>query len=138
MQLRTLSILVLACPLAAQTDPDVLAKLIATYRPQPAAFSFAALGDQQYGAAGEAKWPALAQSLNDAANGLKFAVHAGDIKSGSTLCTDEMFADRLTKFNALQLPLVLTPGDNEWTDCHRANNGAYDPLDRLALERRTL
>ena len=32
-------------------------------------------------------------------------------------------------------PLVYTPGDNEWTDCHRANNGAYDPLERLAVIR---
>jgi hypothetical protein len=30
---------------------------------------------------------------------------------------------------------VYTPGDNEWTDCHRANNGAYDPLERLAALR---
>jgi hypothetical protein len=27
--------------------------------------------------------------------------------------------------------LIYTPGDNEWTDCHRENNGAYDPLERL-------
>ena len=26
---------------------------------------------------------------------------------------------------------MYTPGDNEWTDCHRPNNGAYDPLERL-------
>ena len=123
-------------PLTAQTDPAILARLLSTYRPQPAAFSFAAIGDQQYGPAGEAKWPALAQSINEAASGLKFVVHAGDIKSGSTLCTDEMFANRLVSFNALQLPVILTPGDNEWTDCHRENNGSYDPLERLAHERR--
>lgn len=35
------------------------------------------------------------------------------------------------------MPLVYTPGDNEWTDCHRVNNGAYDPLDRLAAVRKT-
>ena len=23
------------------------------------------------------------------------------------------------------------PGDNEWTDCHRKNNGGYDNLERL-------
>jgi hypothetical protein len=124
-------------PLAAQTDPNVLARLLTTYRPQPAAFSFGAIGDQQYGPAGEAKWPALAQSINDAAGSLKFVVHAGDIKSGSTLCTDALYEDRLRAFNGLQLPLILTPGDNEWTDCHRENNGSYDPLDRLALLRRT-
>ena len=124
-------------PLAAQTDPNVLARLLQTYKPDPAAFSFAAIGDQQYGPAGEAKWPALAKSINDSAAGLKFVVHAGDIKSGSTLCADEVFSNRLESFNSIQIPLILTPGDNEWTDCHRANNGAYDPLDRLALERRT-
>lgn len=135
---RLLPLLAIAAAhLAAQTDPTVLRNLLSTYKSQPAAFSFAAIGDQQYGAAGEAKWPALAQSLNDAAAGLKFIVHAGDIKSGSTLCTDALFANRLAAFNALQLPMILTPGDNEWTDCHRENNGSYDPLDRLALLRRT-
>ncbi|MDQ3722972.1 MAG: hypothetical protein M3376_07885, partial [Actinomycetota bacterium] len=29
-------------------------------------------------------------------------------------------------------PLVYTPGDNEWTDCHRASNGGYLPTERLA------
>ncbi len=24
------------------------------------------------------------------------------------------------------------PGDNEWTDCHRADNGGFDPIERLA------
>jgi hypothetical protein len=27
--------------------------------------------------------------------------------------------------------LVYSPGDNEWTDCHRLLAGAYDPLERL-------
>ena len=27
--------------------------------------------------------------------------------------------------------VVYTPGDNEWTDCHRRSNGGYDPLERL-------
>jgi len=28
-------------------------------------------------------------------------------------------------------------GDNEWTDCHRPNNGGYNPLERLAKVRAT-
>jgi hypothetical protein len=28
--------------------------------------------------------------------------------------------------------LVYVLGDNEWTDCHRKNNGGYDPRERLA------
>jgi len=39
-------------------------------------------------------------------------------------------------FNRFQAPLVFTPGDNEWTDCHRASNGSYLPVERLAFERR--
>lgn len=138
MLLRYLPVFILlGAPLAAQTDPNILNRLLTTYRPQPAAFAFGAIGDQHYGPAGEAKWPALAQSINDAASSLKFVVHTGDIKSGSTLCTDAMFANRLQAFNALQLPLILTPGDNEWTDCHRENNGSRDPLERLAFLRQT-
>jgi hypothetical protein len=47
-----------------------------------------------------------------------------------------MFANRLESFNAFLRPMILTPGDNEWTDCHRANNGSYDALERLAYLRR--
>ena len=30
-------------------------------------------------------------------------------------------------FDGFTDPFVYTPGDNEWTDCHRANNGAFRP-----------
>ena len=40
-----------------------------------------------------------------------------------------------TQFDRFTDPLVYTPGDNEWTDCHRANNGGYHPLERLAFDR---
>jgi hypothetical protein len=38
-------------------------------------------------------------------------------------------------FNSLDAPTLYTLGDNEWTDCHRTNNGGYDPLERLAYLR---
>ena len=34
-------------------------------------------------------------------------------------------------FDRFQKPVVYIPGDNEWTDCHRLNNGGYDNLERL-------
>lgn len=34
-------------------------------------------------------------------------------------------------FNLFNQPLIYTPGDNEWTDCHRASNGNYLPTERL-------
>jgi hypothetical protein len=30
------------------------------------------------------------------------------------------------------MPFILVYGDNEWTDCHRSNNGSFDPVERLA------
>ncbi len=33
---------------------------------------------------------------------------------------------------------MYVPGDNEWTDCHRVNNGGYNALERLDFIRRTL
>jgi hypothetical protein len=63
------------------------------------------------------------------------AVHVGDIKNGSTRCDMAYFQQIFDDFAELNTPLVYTPGDNEWTDCHRANNGAYDPLERLDVLR---
>lgn len=120
----------LAVPSWAQVDPAFLARLAERWKPQPQAFTFAAIGDQQYGAEGEAKWPALAASINNA-TGLQFVAHMGDIKNGATRCDDSVFESRLADFNKFTIPFILTPGDNEWTDCHRANNGAYDSLERL-------
>lgn len=119
---------------ASGPDPAVLRRLLDRHKPEARAFEFAALGDQQYGAAGEAKWPALQNSINR--SGVSFAVHVGDVKSGSTVCSNEMFANRVTAFNNFEMPFILTPGDNEWTDCHRENNGSYDSLERLAYLRR--
>src|SRR5205814_4320465 len=59
-------------------------------------------------------------------------VHLGDIKSGWAPCTDAYFASIRAWFDTFADPLVYTPGDNEWTDCHRPNNGGYNPLERLA------
>jgi hypothetical protein len=125
---------VLAQGPSAPTDPQILTTLKTRHRPTGgAAFEFAAIGDQQYGPVGEAKWPALVTDIN--ASGVQFVVHVGDVKSGSTLCSNDMFLNRVQSFNAFAMPMILTPGDNEWTDCHRANNGSFDPLERLAYLR---
>ena len=35
------------------------------------------------------------------------------------------------QFDRFEMPLLYTPGDNEWTDCHRPAAGTYNPLERL-------
>jgi hypothetical protein len=53
------------------------------------------------------------------------------------VCSDAYFTQVKAEFDKFSDPLVYTVGDNEWTDCHRSNNGAYDPLERLAKIRST-
>lgn len=93
--------------------------------------SFAVIGDVPYGDAEIQAFPSYVQDIN-AHTELSFVGHVGDIKNGSSLCSDQYFAGIRKNFDSFTLPLVYTPGDNEWTDCHRTNNGAYNPLERLA------
>lgn len=62
-------------------------------------------------------------------------IHLGDIKSGSSRCTTEYFTDVASHFERFRDPVTYTPGDNEWTDCHRPAAGGFDPLDRLGVLR---
>jgi hypothetical protein len=94
------------------------------------AFSFGVIGDIPYGAAEIAKFPARIQDIN-ADSSLDFVAHVGDIKNGTSVCSDDYFAFIRRQFDTFQHPLVFTPGDNEWVDCHRTDNGAYNPLERL-------
>jgi hypothetical protein len=94
----------------------------------------AIIGDVPYGDSQEAMFGQLVNAVN-ADPKVRRVVHVGDTKSGSTLCTDErLFAIR-TAFDSFEDPVVYTPGDNEWTDCHRPAAGGYDPLERLATIR---
>ena len=94
-------------------------------------YTFAVIGDVPYGTPAEDHFPAFIQGIN-ADPDVTWVTHLGDIKSGSTTCTDERFARVRHDFDGFADPLVYTPGDNEWTDCHRPNNGGYQPLERLA------
>ena len=94
-------------------------------------YTFAVIGDIPYGPTQIADFPQVVQQINDDPK-VKLVSHLGDIKDGSSLCTDEYFGQVKKEFDNFADPLVYTIGDNEWTDCHRANNGGYNPLDRLA------
>jgi len=98
------------------------------------ASTFAVIGDVPYGTAAEEHFPTFVQGIN-ADPDVTMVTHLGDIKSGSTTCTDERFERVRHDFDGFADPLVYTPGDNEWTDCHRPNNGGYQPLERLAKVR---
>jgi hypothetical protein len=97
--------------------------------------TLAVIGDIPYGSALIAEFPADIGEIN-ADPDVSRVVHLGDIKDGSSRCDTTYFQARLADFQTFADPLVYTPGDNEWTDCHRANNGGYVPTERLDTIRR--
>lgn len=104
---------------------------------QAQTFSFGLWGDMPYKKAGDdAKLPAVLSSINQ--SDIAFSIYDGDIKDGSSKCTDDIYEQALLMFGQMKKPVVYVPGDNEWTDCHRLNNGGYDGLERLAHLRKIM
>lgn len=95
-----------------------------------ARYEFALIGDVPYDETQSREaFPNMIEELNAA--DLAFVVHDGDIKSGSTPCTDESFERVKAQFQEIQHPLVYVFGDNEWTDCARVKTNSFAPLERL-------
>jgi len=96
-------------------------------------------GDEFYNADPAVKSTMIDQAINSMnSHNLDFTLFAGDTKNGSSLCTDQAIGqDIINIFNSLNAPTLYSLGDNEWTDCHRTNNGGYDPLERLSFLRTT-
>ncbi|HEX8752845.1 MAG TPA: hypothetical protein VF731_05455 [Solirubrobacterales bacterium] len=100
-------------------------------------YTVALFGDMPYGAAGRQEYPRLIQNVNE--SGIAFSTFDGDLKAGGDgPCTDQLYTQSLEWFNSFQSPVVVTPGDNDWTDCwgrYGAANGGFDPEERLEHER---
>jgi hypothetical protein len=86
----------------------------------------AVIGDTPYGPSMISVLPSHIGDIN-ADPTIHLVVHLGDIKNGSSRCDTSYFELIRRDFDLFVDPLVYTPGDNEWTDCHRANNGGYQP-----------
>lgn len=99
--------------------------------------TYAVIGDFPYGPVKRAELPRLVDMINGDPT-IERVIHLGDIKAGSSSdCSDAYFLDIREQFDRFVDPLVYTPGDNEWTDCHVAskNNGLYTPTERLVRVR---
>jgi hypothetical protein len=73
-------------------------------------------------------------SINDhvAKNNVQLTFHTGDIKSGNSPCIPLYYNRFADLANSINVPTLLTLGDNEWTDCHRSG---YNPIERLQYVR---
>jgi hypothetical protein len=80
---------------------------------------------------------------------VRLVMHVGDTHSGSMACTGAGLKPRpagaapdwnktiFELFQQFDRPLVYTPGDNEWTDCHKEKElGSGAPLNELEAIRR--
>src|SRR5215469_10284970 len=95
--------------------------------------TLAVYGDSPYGLAayppgGQAgdtaelqKSPAFISTIN-ADPSLSEVIHVGDIHSGKDFCTEAYDNQIAALWQQYQKPLVYTPGDNEWADCHKATS----------------
>ncbi|MDD2544670.1 MAG: metallophosphoesterase [Burkholderiaceae bacterium] len=92
--------------------------------------SLALIGDVPYGPSREGAFDRVIDAINQQSQ-VRVVLHTGDIKNGSERCDDALFQRRFAQYQRFQKPFVFTPGDNEWTDCHRPSNGGYVPLERL-------
>jgi hypothetical protein len=109
--------------------------------------TIAVFGDWPYNQNLLTNAPLLIDSVN-ADRSVSLVVHVGDIHSGSMPCTSAGISPPIATsspgwnqgvfywFQQFEAPVVYTPGDNEWADCHKGKefkSGA--PLNELASVR---
>ena len=92
-----------------------------------APFTYAVYGDAPYGVnptdtSETDATPGFIAAVN-ADSLVSGVVHVGDIHSGSQYCTKEYDEQISGLWTAFADPLVYTPGDNEWADCHKKKEG---------------
>jgi hypothetical protein len=103
-------------------------------------FTYAVYGDSPYGLTNSDTSQTLATpSFIDAVNAdpdVSGVVHVGDIHSGKQFCTEAYDRQIAGYWAAFADPLVYTPGDNEWTDCHKKAEGGNvtDPVTGLPVD----
>jgi len=109
-------------------------------------FEFGVVGDIPYTRAQEAEYARVIEDMN--ARDLAFVTHIGDCmfdprpyENNPALArmpmTDENYAYVLGTFQSCRHPLVLTPGDNDWSDAAQFKKVKVDPLERLQKLRAT-
>lgn len=89
-------------------------------------FSFVAFGCMPYGKENYSAYERLLVEISRVHPA--FTVHCGDTKAGDEPPTEEFYQQVRRWFDSIEGPVMYTPGDNEWTDVHRTNNGSADPL----------
>ncbi len=109
--------------------------LTATVTCSKSTTTLAVFGDWPYSTALAASAPSFIAQVN-ADPDVDLALFLGDIHSGSMPCTAAWNSMVFGFFQSFADPFVYTPGDNEWTDCHKPKESSSGyPPDELAKDR---
>jgi hypothetical protein len=111
---------------------------------QDRAFDFALIGDMPYTKVQEREYQRVLEALNAA--DLAFVAHIGDFQFdarpynqnpaiASMPCVDDNYKAILSSFQSVRHPFILTPGDNDWTDCWPLQAQKVHPMELLAKVR---
>lgn len=138
-------LLILAAMCALGGMSLVASATIAAPRVKP--LTLAVFGDWPYSKALKDNAALLYNSVNNDPD-VSLVIHVGDIHSGSMPCTGAGLnppptaavptynQDIFKIFQQFTDPFVYTPGDNEWTDCHKSKEFASGyPLNELTAVR---
>jgi calcineurin-like phosphoesterase family protein len=111
---------IVASPLHAQNGPPFAPR-------SDNVLTLAVYGDSPYGTSpGDRtqtdETAAFIASIN-ADPKVDLVLHVGDIHSGSQFCTAAYDQEIFDLWTSFKNPLIYTPGDNEWADCHKAKEG---------------
>jgi hypothetical protein len=96
--------------------------------------TLAVYGDAPYGInPGDTSQTEATPGFIDSINGdpqVDLVLHVGDIHSGKQFCTEAYDRKVFDLWTAFKNPLIYTPGDNEWADCHKVaeGGGAYNKV----------
>jgi hypothetical protein len=99
----------------------------------PNSFAFAVFGDGPYRSWEVGRYRRLLKDV--ASSNVQWLLHVGDLFWYP--CSNANLANSMDMLNAVPVPVIYTPGDNEWTDCHEDIAGRFIPIDRLQQIRRT-
>ena len=155
---RTFSLIVASAICLLVAGPQSVASARADHAD---GFVLAVYGDSPYGLSNtDTSQVALTPQFIAAVNAdpdVSGVLDVGDIHSGKSFCMVDYDNQIASLWSTFQDPLVYTPGDNEWSDCHKTGegggkynaatgaidfiaNGSYahgDPAANLALVRST-
>ncbi len=106
---------------ATESDADLQAA---------SALTLAVIGDVPSTPFQVENFPKLVNQISSRADNA-FIAHLGNIKGDGTPCSDAYYRQIVALFESFGDPVVYTPGQHDWANCHRRQNGGTSPLNRL-------